>query len=295
MYHSNGLNNEIHWLPRFLGRANKSVYSIPPDPSIDLQFEGAWLARLEIVQPATVLIVKVFISVPSQRDYQSLLLENLPLLIHPLHCSHRLNGFLQETLSRLTSDLPLHQVLLGGFLKGVGGALAAGMEGSEVQLCLKQAVGGVYGALCAGVEGLRQDSACSATTLLHFLQDDIIWGEMAQCLALTPSHVQEVSFLSFVSLTISSCQVVSASKPLTCVEAGLRWLLTVVLPGGWVWSILWYVMIWSCRCDVRKEYQISHLFQILHQVHLESISFLLFPWKMQRLSSPSNGTTAHAQ
>ena len=41
------LNNEIHWLPRFLGRANKSdMYSIPPDPSIDLQFEGAWLARL---------------------------------------------------------------------------------------------------------------------------------------------------------------------------------------------------------------------------------------------------------
>lgn len=119
-----------------------------------------------------------------------MLLENLPLMLHPLQCSQRLNGFLRETLSRLTSDLSAHQGLLGAFLKGVGVALAAGVEDLEVRQCLERTVGGAYGAVWADVERLRGDEACSADTLLRILEGDTVWREMARCLTLAPSQVR---------------------------------------------------------------------------------------------------------
>lgn len=119
-----------------------------------------------------------------------MLLENLPLFVHCLHASCRLEGFLHETVSRLTSDLPLHQVLLRAYLKGVGVALAEEKEGSELCHCLSQSVGSVTLAVSAGVERLRQNTACSVSTLLTFLHSDSIWTELAQCLALTPSQVR---------------------------------------------------------------------------------------------------------
>ena len=130
----------------------------------------------------------------------------------------------------ILSDLLQYQDILTSFLKGLKHILNI-----EKKPLIVSAIH-FYKALCGTVEDMLKfkGKPCSVCRVTRLLQNDIVWQELATCLATEEVDKKKRATVvdSHVGLVVCCHQVISADISFKTLSAGLEWFLDLLKGDG---------------------------------------------------------------